>query len=79
MAAELPAERRSAPPPGEQIHLPGPTYQPVAVSIGATIAIYGVVISFWFVAVGLLITFIAVMKWVKGAREEYASLPLEHH
>ncbi len=79
MAADAPSEPQRLPPPSEQIHLPGPTYQPLAVSIGATIAIVGVVISLWLLGIGLVITFIAIMLWVRGAREEYASLPLEHH
>jgi hypothetical protein len=78
MAVDDSPARATAPPPGEQIHLPGPTYQPIAVSIGSTLAIGGLVISYWILAAGLIITFIAVMLWVKGAREEFASLPLEH-
>ncbi len=78
MAVEVPRQPPRVPPPSEEIHLPGPTYQPLAVAIGATIAIVGVVLSYYFLAVGLLITFVAIMKWVRGAREEFASLPLEH-
>jgi type IV secretory pathway TrbD component len=68
-----------APPASEQLHLPGPSYQPLAVSIGSAIAIVGVVVNLYLAAIGLLITFVAIMRWVRGAREELASLPLEHH
>ncbi len=78
MAVDVPPQPPRIPPPSEEIHLPGPSYQPLVVAIGATIAIVGVVLSFFFLAVGLLITFVAIMMWVRGAREEFASLPLEH-
>jgi hypothetical protein len=32
-----------APPAGETIHLPGPTYLPIVTAVGVTIAIVGVV------------------------------------
>ncbi len=67
------------PPPPEQLHLPGPSYQPVAVAIGTSIAVAGVVISPYIVGLGLIILFIALIRWVRDARAEMAELPLEHH
>jgi hypothetical protein len=51
----------------------------VAVSIGSTMAIVGVVVNIPLAVVGLVITFIAIMLWVRDAREEMAALPLDHH
>ena len=76
--ADAPSERPAVPPASEHLHLPGPSYQPVAVSIGSMIAIVGVVVSLPVAAVGLLITFVAIMLWVRDAREELGSLPFEH-
>ena len=76
--ADVPLERPAVPPASEHLHLPGPSYQPVAVSIGSMIAIVGVVVSLPIAAVGLLITFVAIMLWVRDAREELSSLPFEH-
>jgi hypothetical protein len=75
------AERIDAtdvPPPGEAIHLPGPSYLPAIVAAGATIAIVGVVISWLICGAGLLITLYAIARWVADTRRDIADLPLEH-
>ena len=43
---------------GEAIHLPGPSYQPVALAFGLTLAITGVVIYFPISVIGLVITLV---------------------
>jgi type IV secretory pathway TrbD component len=68
-----------APPPGEAVHLPGPTYLPVIVSVGVTIAVVGVVQSWILVGLGLLVTLVALWRWVRETRQDMAELPLEHH
>jgi hypothetical protein len=68
-----------APPPGETIHLPGPTYLPIVVAVGITIAVVGVVQSWILVAAGLLITLYAVIRWIRDTRQDIGELPLEHH
>ena len=67
------------PPASEHLHLPGPSYQPLAVSIGSAMAIVGVVVNLWLAAIGAVVVFVAIMRWVRGARDELASLPFEHH
>jgi hypothetical protein len=48
------------------------------VSIGTAIVVVGIVVSLWLVAIGLIVTFVAIMLWVRDAREEMAALPLDH-
>ncbi|HEV3378717.1 MAG TPA: hypothetical protein VG126_15710 [Thermoleophilaceae bacterium] len=67
-----------APPSGEAIHLPGPTYLPIITAVGITIAVVGVVQSWIIVAIGVVITLIAVWRWIRETREDIAELPLEH-
>jgi hypothetical protein len=62
----------------EEVHLPGPSYLPVIVAAGITLVIVGVVISFVLLAIGLIVTVVAVVRWVRETREEIAELPLEH-
>lgn len=62
----------------EELHLPGPSYLPVIVAVGITLAIVGVVLSYFIVAAGLIITVVAIVKWVGETREDVAELPLEH-
>jgi membrane protein implicated in regulation of membrane protease activity len=66
------------PPAGEPIHLPGPSYLPVIVAAGTAIALVGVVLSWFVFAAGLVITLVAVARWVREMRSEMADLPLEH-
>jgi len=67
------------PPVGEQIHLPGPSYLPVLVAFGTSIAVIGVVISPILVVIGVIVLAVSTFLWVREAREEMAELPLSQH
>jgi hypothetical protein len=71
-------EEPGVPPATEELHLPGPSYLPVIVAFGITLAIVGVVISYFIVAAGLIITVVGIVRWVRETREDMAELPLEH-
>ena len=73
---QLPAEH--PPPPAEQIHLPGPSYLPVLVALGITIALIGIVLTWPVIVIGVVIFLIAAVRWIRQARDEMAQLPLEH-
>jgi hypothetical protein len=66
------------PPPGEPVHLPGPSYLPVIVAFGVTLIVSGVVILWVLSVIGVLITLFAVVRWIRETREEMGELPLEH-
>lgn len=66
------------PPPGEPIHLPGPSYLPVLVAVGVTIALVGVVLNWFICGLGVAITLVASLRWAGQTRREMAELPLEH-
>jgi hypothetical protein len=68
-----------APPAGESVHLPGPSYLPVATALGVTLAVTGVVLSLILVVAGVVITVVAVWRWIAETRTEMSELPLEHH
>jgi hypothetical protein len=67
-----------APPAGEAIHLPGPTYLPVVTAVGITIVVVGVVQSWVIVALGVVVTLVAIGRWIRDTRQDMAELPLEH-
>jgi type IV secretory pathway TrbD component len=69
----------TAPPAGEAIHLPGPSYLPIVVAVGVTIAVVGVVRSWLIVALGVIITLVAVVRWIRETRQDMGELPLEHN
>ena len=68
-----------APPAGEAVHLPGPTYLPVITAAGVTIAVVGVVIWWVLVVIGVVVTVVAIWRWIRDTRQDMAELPLEHH
>jgi hypothetical protein len=65
-------------PPTEEIHLPDPSYMPVLLAFGVTVVVVGVVLTWVMVAIGLIITLVALTRWIRQTREEMAELPLEH-
>ena len=79
MAEETRLPREAPDPPGELIHLPGPSYLPVATAAGLAIAICGIVINIIMVVLGAVIALVAIWKWIGETRREMSELPLEHH
>ena len=74
--ADLP--EGALPQPTEEIHLPEPSYIPVVLAFGISIAVVGVVLSWVMVLIGAIIAFIAIFRWIRLARSEMSQLPLEH-
>ena len=50
---------------------------PLVTAVGITVAIVGLILSWWFVAVGGAIFLLAAIRWVMTVREEIQSLPSE--
>jgi Cytochrome c oxidase subunit IV len=76
--AEVRVSDPEADEPGESIHLPGPSYQPVIVAFGLTLTVVGVVLYPVMTVIGLVITAIAVVSWIRDTRREMSELPLDH-
>jgi hypothetical protein len=67
-----------APPAGEPVHLPGPSYLPVVTALGLTLAVTGVVLSLIMTVLGVVITVVAVWRWIGDTRRDISELPLDH-
>jgi Flp pilus assembly protein TadB len=78
MADDADVPEGALPQPTEEIHLPEPSYVPVVLAFGITIAIVGVVLSWVIVAIGLIIAAIALFRWIRQTRAEMSELPLGH-
>jgi Cytochrome c oxidase subunit IV len=78
MADEVHVSDPQAEEAGESIHLPGPSYQPVVVAFGLTLAITGVVLFPILAIIGVVITLVALIGWIRDTRREISELPLEH-
>ena len=76
--AQEQAENGDVPPAGEAIHLPDPSYLPVIVAAGTTIAVVGVVLNWFMFGFGVVVTVVAIVRWVGQTRREMAELPLDH-
>ncbi len=71
-------EQDPAPPPGEPIHLPGPSYLPVLTAFGISIALVGVVLSLLLTGLGVVIAVVSIALWIRDTRRDMSELPLEH-
>jgi hypothetical protein len=78
MAEQVRVSDPSAEEAGETVHLPGPSYLPVALAFGLTIAIVGIVLNWVIVGIGVVIALITLVRWIGETRRETAELPLEH-
>ena len=78
MADEVRVTETQAEEAGEAIHLPGPSYQPVAVAFGVTLAVTGVVLFPPGAVIGLVIAVVAIWLWIRDTRRDVSELPLEH-
>jgi hypothetical protein len=67
------------PPAGEEIHLPGPSLQPLLLTIGITVALVGVTTNIFMVIAGGLLALAVIVRWVQDTRRDVDALPLEHH
>jgi hypothetical protein len=78
MADEVHVSDEQAEEAGEAIHLPGPSYQPVVLAFGLTLAITGVVLFPVVAVIGLLIVLVTLYLWIRDTRRDVSELPLEH-
>ena len=67
------------PPVGEEIHLPGPSILPLLTAVGITLALIGVTTFIEFTFVGVILTVVCVVRWIKDTRREIDELPLDAH
>lgn len=77
-AARVEPAQDQAPPSGEAVHLPGPSYLPVVTAAALALTLLGLLLSWIVVAAGAVITLIAVVRWIGSTREDMSELPLEH-
>jgi len=67
------------PPVGEEIHLPGPSFLPVACAAGITLMVIGTTINWFISIVGLILFVVTTAMWIRDTRRDIAELPDEHH
>jgi hypothetical protein len=70
---------RPVPPAGEDIHIPGPSAQPLLLAIGITIFLLGLTINWILLVVGGVLTLGVLALWIRDAVTEFEELPADHH
>jgi hypothetical protein len=66
------------PPAGEEIHLPGPSIQPFLLMIGITMMIVGLTWHHIILWLGAVLAICVIAAWIRAARRDLDSLPVEH-
>ena len=72
------ADGSEAPPAGEEVHLPGPTFLPFATAVGITLVIIGLTTFIVLTIIGVIVTVVCVFRWVSDTGRDVGSLPEEH-
>jgi hypothetical protein len=78
MAEEVHVSGPQAEEAGEAIHLPGPSYQPVALAFGVTLIVTGIVLFPPGAVIGGVIAIVTLYAWIRDTRRDISDLPLEH-
>ena len=68
----------TAPPVGEEIHMPDPSLVPILNAFAVTLMLLGVTSSKVILAAGAILFVVTTVRWVQDTRREIASLPAEH-
>ena len=53
------------------IHMIGPSFRPILGALGVTVLFFGLVFGGWLLAVGVLLTIVTLLGWLRDARAEY--------
>jgi hypothetical protein len=69
----------TAPPVGEEVHMPAPSALPLINAAALAIAIVAITISWWVVAGAMLVFLATAVRWIRDVKRDIAELPLEHH
>jgi hypothetical protein len=66
------------PPVGEEIHLPGPSLQPVLLAFGITLSLLGITMGIFVMVSGLILSVWVIIRWIADTRRDINALPEEH-
>ena len=70
---------RNLPPVGEEIHIPGPSLDPILLTVGITVALLGVTLGWVVFIPGIVLTLAVLIHWIYQARQEFDHLPMGEH
>lgn len=62
----------------EEIHLPGPSAQPLLITIGITATLIGVTFHIAVLVFGIVLTLWQAVAWIRETRDDIQALPQDH-
>jgi len=62
-------------PAGEEIHLPGPSLQPLLLAVGITFALLGITMGRFLLFSGLILSVWVIIRWIADTRRDISHLP----
>ncbi len=65
------------PPTGEEIHLPGPSLLPLLTAVGITLTLIGITTYIELTIIGVVLTVVCVLRWVRDTRRDVDEMPLD--
>jgi Flp pilus assembly protein TadB len=68
----------TAPPIGEEIHMPAPSILPLINAAALALAIVSVTLSWVLVIVFGILFLLTTIRWIADTRRDIAELPLDH-
>ena len=66
------------PPVGEEIHLPGPSLQPLLLAFGITLALLGITMGKYVSFAGIILSVWVTIRWIADTRRDINALPEDH-
>jgi predicted signal transduction protein with EAL and GGDEF domain len=73
-----PRDPTTAPPAGEDIHMPAASVIPLVNAAALATAILAITISWWIVGAALIVFLGTTIRWIADVRRDIAELPLDH-
>jgi hypothetical protein len=65
------------PPTGEEVHLPGPSLLPLLTAVGVTLTLVGITTYIELTVIGLILSVLCVLRWVRDTRQDIDEMPLD--
>ena len=62
---------------GEEIHLPGPSIQPLLLTVGITATILGLTTSYFVMGAGIVLSVAVIVRWIADTRRDISHLPAD--
>ena len=72
------APENTAPPVGEEIHLPGPSVLPVLIAVAMILLLLGLTGKWYLSVAGVVLLLVCSVRWIRNTRRDIRDLPVEH-